>query len=85
MTSIAQSDPRRKKQRAIDILNNEIVWYGGLLCTRYEVYQDVLKVTGSWKAADAWAYGWSVKAKPEDITAEMLAWSQQFKEQEKIA
>ena len=74
-----------KKQRSIDIFNSEIVWYGGLLCTRYEVYQDVLKATGSTDVADAWAYGWSAKANPEDITKEMLTWSKQVKEQEGIA
>lgn len=60
------------KQRAIGTLNNELVWYGGLLCTRVEVYRDVLKVSGNAKIADAYAYGWAKKAAPEERTEEML-------------
>lgn len=70
------------KPRAIDILMDELVWYGGLLCTRDEVRRDVLKITGSDRAADAWAFCWAKKGQPEEITEEMPVWSQQVKKQE---
>lgn len=49
----------------IDNLMNEVIIYGGFPMTRANVYRHALKVTGSRKAADMFAFGPNARKAPK--------------------
>jgi hypothetical protein len=48
---------KRHCETFMDKLANETILYGGLPLRRCDVYRDALERTGSWRAADMFAFG----------------------------
>jgi hypothetical protein len=49
----------------------EVILYGGLPVRRGDVYNDVLKRTGSHKAAEQFAFGFATKLAPPGVAASL--------------
>ena len=65
---------RKTKLNSTDLFMNEVVLYGGLPMRRADVYRHALKVTGSRKAADMFAFSERKKAvNQKPITLKQLA------------
>jgi hypothetical protein len=59
-------ETKGRKLNITDRFMNEVVVYGGIPLRRADVYRDVLKRTGSAKAADLWAFSSQTKKAPPD-------------------